>query len=467
MNKRCKLLFILLTLMLLAAASTFCGKGDGQEYVFPDNTDTTSNPDLPGAKKRMFLWCESYASLPDYLEDPANIARDLRDAADAGFTDIVIDVRPTSGDLLYRSSHCPQVEWLGAWHGGSYNKYEWPASYDFLQKFIDEGEKVGLKVYAGFNTFVCGHSGSLGSTGIVYRDEKAKAWATMLNTDSGIKSILDVDETAKFLNPANLEAQDYLISLLKDLAAYGDKGLAGIILDRGRFRGAQSDFSDYTRAAFESYLGTKVEHWPEDVLPIGYSQEQVPSPTPIRFKQWNEFRAKTIHDFMQRAKAAVKGVDAKLDFGAYVGGWYSTYWPNGVNWASPRFDAGKQYPSWASDKYKDYGFADLMDVLIIGAYAGPGSVFGAGEWTMEGFCRLASEKTKGDAGTLVGGPDVGNWDVQNLYDLTYECNSITQSVKACANACDGYFLFDIIHLKSEPPKWDAVKKGILSVNGEK
>ena len=43
--------------------------------------------------------------------------------------------------------------------------------------------------------------GFSGQHGIVYRDEKAKAWATMLNTDSGIKSILDVDETAKFLNP--------------------------------------------------------------------------------------------------------------------------------------------------------------------------------------------------------------------------------------------------------------------------
>lgn len=456
---------ILLTLMLIASASTSCRNNSRQGYEFPDGPDNPSGPETPGAKKRMFLWCESYANFPDYLEDPAHIGRDLKAASDAGFTDIVIDVRPTSGDLLYQSSHCPQVEWLGAWHGGSYNKYEWTASYDFLQRFIDEGKKLGLNVYAGFNTFVCGFSGPFGNTGVVYRNKKAQAWATTLNTSSGMKSILDVAETAKFLNPVNTEAQDYVISLLEDLAAYGEKGLAGIILDRGRFRGVQSDFSDYTRSAFESYLDARVENWPGDVLPAGYAQESVPSPVPIRFKQWNEFRAKTIHDFMQRARSAVKAVNAGLDFGAYVGGWYSSYWPNGVNWASPRFDAGARYPSWASSKYKDFGFADLMDVLIIGAYAAPNSVYGASEWSMEGFCRLAAEKTRGDAGILVGGPDVGNWDPGDAYNLNYECTAITNSVKACANACEGYFLFDIIHLKQDPAKWEAVKKGIGSVNG--
>lgn len=46
-------------------------------------------------------------------------------------------------------------------------------------------------------------------------------------------------------------------------------------------------------------------------------------------KKWLEFRAKTIRDFMVKARAAVKGVNPDLKFGVYVGGWYSTYYDVG------------------------------------------------------------------------------------------------------------------------------------------
>lgn len=52
-------------------------------------------------------------------------------------------------------------------------------------------------------------------------------------------------------------------------------------------------------------------------------------------KQWLEFRAKVIHDFMEKARAAVKSVNPSVKFGVYVGGWYASYYDVGVNWASP------------------------------------------------------------------------------------------------------------------------------------
>jgi hypothetical protein len=63
----------------------------------------------------------------------------------------------------------------------------------------------------------------------------------------------------------------------------------------------------------------------------------------------------------------------------------------------------------------------------------------------------------GDA-LVAGGPDVGNygWDG----DTPAILQSVTQSVDAAINVCDGYFLFDMIHLKLKPQKWQAVKTGI-------
>ena len=56
-----------------------------------------------------------------------------------------------------------------------------------------------------------------------------------------------------------------------------------------------------------------------------------------------------------------------IQFGVYVGGWYSTYYEVGVNWASNRYNTSLYY-KWATAKYKDYGYAELMDQMLICLY---------------------------------------------------------------------------------------------------
>ncbi len=472
-----KRIFLILLAVGLVTMVTMCESEYEPEISdFPSNPDAvTDNPDEGGGSgtgsggssgkewngKPCFIWIDCSANFPDFANSQANITRDLTLAADAGFSAVVVDVRPTDGDVLFKSSHCNQVEWEGAWVSGVYSKITRTATWDYLQCFIDEGHKLGLKVYAGFNTFVGGTTSSIGNKGVMYRDDSMSALGTYVNTGSGIVNIMNSGSfSTKFFNPADPDAQEYVISLLEDLAAYGD--LDGIILDRCRFDSLQADFSDYTRKQFESYIGTKLSSWPGDVMPAGHSSG-VPAPVPTYFKSWLEYRAKVTHDFMETARARVKAVNSAIDFGVYVGGWYSTYYEYGVNWASPNYDPSTSYSSWASASYKKYGFADLMDVMIIGAYAGPGSVYGSSEWTMQGFCSLAMDKTKGEAGLLVGGPDVGNWDTDDAYTQQQENEAITASVTACGNACDGYFLFDMIHLK-QSDQWSYVKAGIQELN---
>ena len=59
-------------------------------------------------------------------------------------------------------------------------------------------------------------------------------------------------------------------------------------------------------------------------------------------------------------------------------------------------------------------------------------------------------------------PDVGNWDADDKVPQEEENRAITASVAACINACDGYFLFDMIHLK-KADQWSYVKTGIDGV----
>ena len=444
--------FLTAVLLLITVA---CG-GDEvpeTEYEFPD-------PPKSNVEKPRYIWIDAAANFSDFANNRENIVRDVKLAKDAGFTDIVVDIRPTSGDILYQSTvqGVQQVQWLGAWVNGVYSRVERTASWDYLQAFIDEGHKLELKVHAGFNTMAAGHSSGLGSQGILYRDASKKEWATSENLSTGITNTMDAGGGTKFFNPANDDVQNYLCNLLKDLAKYN---LDGIILDRGRFDGMQSDFSEVTKKKFENYLGNvKLANFPGDVLPPGATMQQVMamSSYPHYFTKWLEFRAKVIFDFMSKARSAVKSVNQDIQFGVYVGGWYSTYYEVGVNWASPKYDPSLTY-KWATPKYMDYGYAELMDQILIGAYASPLRVYGSSEWTMQGFSKLAKDKIKESCPMVASGPDVGNWDSNNQASQQQENQAIVNSVKACMDECDGYFLFDMIHLKLAN-QWSYAKEGI-------
>lgn len=322
-----------------------------------------------------------------------------------------------------------------------------------MQAFVDEARKQGLRIHAAINTFVGGNQID-GGTGLLYRDQSKAEWATQMNMQTGIVSVMNTSESTKFFNPAHPEVQTFLCDLLKDLASYD---LDGIFLDRGRFLNLQTDFSEESRKQFEEYMGgIRIQNYPDDILLPGASS--LPATYPKYLTKWLEFRAKVIYDFMQKARTAVKGVKPGIKFGVYVGGWYSTYYDVGVNWAASTYDTSRYY-NWATSKYKNYGYAACMDQILIGAYASPLKVHGTTEWTMEGFCSLAKDKIKGECPIVAGGPDVGNWDTNNQATQEQENQAIVQSVKACMNVCDGYFLFDMIHLK-KADQWQYAKEGI-------
>ncbi|MDR1681042.1 MAG: family 10 glycosylhydrolase [Prevotellaceae bacterium] len=452
MNK----IYLILCLFFLLPAMWSCKKEnhDTPPWEWPD--PEVPDPGTDDGSKPRFMWIDAMANFADFANSRDNIRRDLTLAKNAGFTHVIVDVRPPTGDVLFNTATGDRVQWLGAWIGGVYTKITRTAEWDYLQAFIDAGHDLGLKVYAGFNTMSGAHNTALGTNGILSRDPAKKAWATQLLTATGIQNTLDISTTGThFFNPANDHVQSYILSLLDDLAAYDD--LDGIILDRARFDELDSDFSPETRAKFEAYIGQSLPAFPDGVMQHDIKTAYLPATLPPYFKQWLEFRVKVIHDFIEAARARIKARNPDIKFGVYVGGWYSQYYGVGVNWASPKYNTAANYPQWASANYRNYGFADHADVILIGAYAGPTSIYGTSEWTVQGFCSRSMALIMGET-LVVGGPDVGNygWDG----DTPAILQSLTQSVNAAINACDGYFLFDMIHLKMKPQKWPAVKAGI-------
>jgi uncharacterized lipoprotein YddW (UPF0748 family) len=446
---------VLSLLFALLLAATSCGSSDGDTPAWAWGNDSTSTK----AKPR-YIWIDACANFPDYANSKDNIERDLTKVKNAGFTDIVVDVRPSMGDALFSTSAVDQVTKLDVWIGSVYQFYQRTATWDYLQAFIDIGHKLGLKVNASIDTFVGGnlYSYGLGEQGMLFRDSSKKGWATTLNMSSGLTNEMDLNSTndpdntygTKFLNPANDDVQTFALQLLKDLAKYN---LDGIFLDRCRYDDMMSDFSDESRQKFESYIGTKVTNYPSDIMLPGTTS--LPSTQPTYFKKWLEFRVKVIHDFVVKARAAVKSVNDTVKFGTYVGAWYSTYYESGVNWASPKYNTAADYPTWATADYSTYGYADHLDFMLLGAYASTDNIYGTGEWTMQGFCTNATNLLKGDV-KFAGGPDVGN---ATGWTNGGQSAKIPQTVDACINAGNGYFLFDICHVKKYD-YWAALKTGI-------
>lgn len=462
---------IISTLLLLAMASSGCVKGVSTipewPWTDPPEPEQPVTPDPPGDEpgdepdpggepegaKPRYVWIDAAANFFYFANDRGRIASDLKKVRDSGFSDVIVDVRPTSGTVLFKSGTAPETRRLASWVTGTYRFVERTADFDYLQAFIEEGHALGLRVNAAINTFVGGYKGiyGLANEGPLYAGLMPASWASVVNTGDGLKSYLDYSQGgAIFLNPSDDRVQEYILALIGELATYE---LDGIILDRCRFddSGLGSDFSESSRAKFEIYLGRTVDNWPSEVFPPG--TESLPGRLSDVQKKWMSFRAKTIHDFVERAAATVHEVNGRIRFGVYVGAWYSSYYTSGVNWASPDYDARKSYP-WALPDYKDYGFADHCDHMMLGCYAGAASVYGNSEWTMQGFAKRAADLI-GDAALFAAGPDVGN---PAGFENGGRQDVIPKTVDACINAADGYFCFDLCHIRKYD-YWDAFRKG--------
>ena len=455
-----------LLLLLSVVAFVACEKPD-DGYIWNDNwseeenqepEDNPQEPDKEDPKpetkegKDRLVWIDAAANFKDYANSEKNIAADMKRLKETGFTGVIVEVRPTTAGLLFKSDVEGPLTQVDAWVTGAYKWLKRTADFDYLQAFIDAGKAEGLDVYAAINTMVGGKQCpyGLGSSGPLFDGSAKKEWASVINTADGLVNCMDMAEGTKFLNPANDEVVDYLLGILEDLAAYDVKG---IILDRCRYDDfeLQSDFSEVSRKKFEEYIGKAVNNWPGDVFAPGADKLSSPV-TQIQVK-WMEFRAKNIHDFMEKASARVHSVNPDVDFGAYVGAWYSSYYYSGVNWASPSYNAKSAY-TWATSEYSSYGYADHCDIMIIGAYASTKSIYGSNEWTMEGFCKRAKNIFAGDV-PYIGGPDIGN---STGFENGGQGSLMPKIVDACINnSTGGMFFFDLCHIKMYD-YWNDIKK---------
>lgn len=418
------------------------------------STDNEKKQDQDEATKLM--WLDATANIQRF-NNKDTIDFYLDKLKELGFTDVVVDVRPISGYVLYDSDIAPK---LRKWRGDTIEY-----TFDYLGYYIEKAHSIGLKIQASLNTFVAGHN--YFDKGIIYDQDKSD-WATMVyKRDGSIVPITkEKQKYSAMVNPANDEFQEYIIDILKEVSTkYPD--LDGIILDRVRYDGYMADFSNLSREKFEEYLGEKLDRFPADIYEWRKDEKGNDySHKGKYYMEWIQWRSQNIHDFMKKAKREVKSVNPDISFGTYTGAWYPSYFEVGVNFASKDYDPSKEF-EWATPEYKNTGYAELMDLFTVGNYyttitkeeymkenpevknetdmEAQSSIWYCVEGSNENLNRIMGDNE------FLGGI---------LADQFYENpEGLTESIKMNLATSDGLMIFDIVHIINKD-MWDAVEKGM-------
>ena len=407
--------------------------------------------------KPRIIWIEVGANFSEYGNSRENIARDCRRISEMGFTDIVVEVRPTSGNVLFKSEVAPPLTEVALWRDGGLTYVERTASFDYLQAFIDAGHAAGLRVLAGVNVMVGGFRCEAGNIGLLYDHPELRDWAAVdLHKDGSLVNHLDDGSTlgGRFLDPVNPAVQAFSLAWLRELADY--ESLDGIVLDRCRFDDYALDagYTEAARKAFAVSLGREPERWPVFAEPGHVFLERIPDPLE---NAWLTFRCRVIHDFVADAVDAVHSVRPDLPLGIYVGAWFSEYYRSGVNWTSPKYDLASEEPAyaWATPAYQATGFADLVDFMLLGTYCPAANIHGKTEKTMEGYAKLGRKRLCGDV-PFYAGPDIGN---EKGFEKGGRGDLLPEIAGTILPEADGLFFFDLCHIRAFD-YWNALEAAL-------
>jgi hypothetical protein len=392
---------------------------------------------MDGNKPKM-LWFDATANF-ERLGNYDGIVKVLNRCVDAGITDIIVDVKPISGEVLYDSEIAPKMK---SWSG-----FTRADTFDYVNVVIKEARKRNLKVHIALNVFCEGHN--YYDRGVVYW--KHPEWATVLYTKDGFIPITQQKQKySAMVNPTLEQVQEYELKIIEEVVKKFD--IDGIVLDRVRYDGIYADFSDSSRIKFESWLGRKI-NFPDDIFKI-----QGDSIVRGRyFKEWIKWRALTIKKFFERARKIVKDLKPNVLFGDYAGSWYLTYYELGVNWASEKY---KPNFDWATEDYNETGYAELLDFLCSGLYfyeitkeeveskdmidasklTEAGMKLGKNVWySVEGAGELVKKVTMNAV------PVYGSLYVEQYKG---EPERFKKAVKMALDKTDGVMIFDLVHIEN-------------------
>ena len=388
-----------------------------------------------------YIWVEIEANKKRIL-DRNYFKRMIDKCITAGIGSIILSAKDTSGFGIYKSKVVPH-----------YSKFDSDfMETDYLKDYIALAHEKGVKLYAGIDVFA---EGRVKEKNMLSPGFKNPSWQTHMygvdkDFEPAIRPISDLkdirtsgsidDFNEVFVNPIMEEVRQYEVDIVKELIENYD--IDGVVLDRVRFVGLGSDFSDISKEKFEEFIKRKVTNWPKDIYSFNLKDEKIDIEYGPLFGEWLEFRATYIKKFIAEVRKAIDVSEKNVEFIDYTGSWYPIYYLVGANWARRGY-VPEEYP-WINKSYGETGYAEYIDKLLSGFYYEDVTIEEALKnkkphywYSVEGSGDMV-EKVVGDAVPYMG----------SLFLQQYEGNAekFKQAVKMCFDKSKGCMLFDLCYV---------------------
>lgn len=464
--------FTAVTALSICSAALFFSCSKTKEPVGPVTPPVTGGGgDTITKQRNVVAWVDCRANVFTSfgrMNDTNKIKLVLDTLKMVGVNGLVIDVKGSSGYTMYASAYTKQSI--------TQDGYTVTPGVDYVGYMIQEARKRSFKIYASIITFVEGDNSR--GAGTIFDDAafRTKYESVVCDVNGNRVPVTSTGRNG-FVNPAQPEVQTRALNIIKELVQKYD--IDGLVLDYCRYTDIDADFSDYSKSKFIEFLKTRYNdndaanmNFPGDVVASWKKNgdQTVPNATGKYFNKWLFYRASVIHDFVVKARAAVKSVKPAVTFGVYVGAWYTTYYQVGVNWASNAYDPFNDQAvrfDWAYPNYGETGYAEQLDHLMTGNYFtqlmladNPATAsLQYHWWSVEGSINGTQYITKNKV-PLYGSIDMGNVDWASQADISKTIKYILSRTSG------GVMLFDVVHAyapqtnRLKQPLWNAIRDGV-------
>ena len=433
-----------------AVAFTACSDDDKTDpfALAPEPPCPNITPEPPTIKPKA-MWIDCHANF-QLLSTKKNIDAELQKIHDHGFNLIYLDVKPSNGYALYKSDILPYCN--------TFMNLTVTRDYDdFLGYFLTKCEELDIDVVASLTaTGVGAHSiinGVEYKQGLCY-DNWAK-WGKMLQVRSDLSTAADdvvniaddATQTVVMFDPMYQEAQDWLIEVISELVTKYSTypKFKGISLDYLRYcnnDGGYYGMSDDNMRQYAEYWGESVPKREEIVTATGGVGP--------KYAKWLEMRSMTVKKLLERIRNTAKAIDPDCEIHLWASADWGTRYTIGQNWASTKYKpSGFQY----TDTYNETGFAELLDVFVLGAYAEKVWLDPTTRWTVENFVNSYNDYLM-NACTCYGSIAAYAHDTEAVADATYLCLKRT----------DGFMAFELSHVNNGS-LWLGIEKGMHNYEG--
>lgn len=389
-----------------------------------------------------FVWIEITANSALILNE-ALFSGAMEKCAKCGIDSVVLSVKDTSGFVLYPSKFAPH-----------YSKFDERFSdIDYLKRCLSIIHDKGMKVYPAFDVFAEGnkkkkHPLMKGLTEEGWMCEvyglnaKGQPVVQKVSDETPIETIGSIDDFGEiFVNPANDEVVSYELSLIEEVIRNYD--VDGIVLDRVRYVGLSSDFSDLTISKWKKLSGIEGDIDLKDIYSLSKKDGKTEIEYGKYFGSFNTFRAQMIHDFIKKVRALTDHAGRNIDFIDYTGSWYPLYHLVAANWASPEHRE-LSYPATDPEAYAKTAYLRHVDRMMSGFYYEDVEIEEArqhnapADWySVEGSADIAYSVTKREK------PIIGSLFLDQYKSAP---ENIRRAIDMCFKKSDGCMLFDLCYL---------------------